>query len=94
MIKSNADLVSQNIDMGYIDLIIQKSFNLDQDAIIKFIENLCKVSKEELAHKENPRKFSLQRLVEVADLNMERIRFVWQNIWKILGDHFCMVGYH
>jgi len=67
---------------------------LDQDAIVKFIENLCKVSKEELENNENPRKFSLQRLVEVADLNMERIRFVWQMIWQLLSDHFCHVGSH
>ena len=59
MIKSNAELVSQQIDMGYIDLIIQKSFNLDQDAIIKFIQNLCKVSRDELSNQANPRKFSL-----------------------------------
>jgi hypothetical protein len=48
MTKDNAALVSQLDVEGYIDLIIQKSFNLDQDAIVKFIENLCKVSKEEL----------------------------------------------
>jgi hypothetical protein len=39
------------------------------------------VSREELADLDNPRKFSLQRLVEVADFNMGRIRFVWQKIW-------------
>ena len=56
------------------------SINLDQDAIICFIENLCKVSKQELSDAMNPRKFSLQAIVEVADLNMARIRFVWTKI--------------
>jgi brefeldin A-inhibited guanine nucleotide-exchange protein len=67
----------QHIDFNKIDLIIQRSVHLDPDAIIDFITNLCRVSREELEDMENPRKFSLQRLVEVADFNMGRIRFVW-----------------
>ena len=54
---------------------------MDQDAIILFIENLCKVSRQELNDTVNSRKFSLQALVEVADFNMARIRFVWTRIW-------------
>ena len=68
--------------------------NLDEDAIISFIQSLCKVSRDELANQSNPRKFSLQRLVEVADLNMERIRYVWSKIWSLLSEHFCFVGSH
>ena len=70
------------------------SINLDQDAIICFIENLCKVSKQELSDAMNPRKFSLQAIVEVADLNMARIRFVWTKIWQMLSEHFVWVGSH
>jgi brefeldin A-inhibited guanine nucleotide-exchange protein len=33
-------------------------------------------------------------LVEVADLNMARIRFVWNQIWKMLSEHFIQVGSH
>ena len=80
--------------MNKIDLIIQRSVNLDPDAIIDFITNLCQVSREELADLDNPRKFSLQRLVEVADFNMGRIRFVWQKIWQSLSEHFNAVGSH
>jgi brefeldin A-inhibited guanine nucleotide-exchange protein len=32
--------------------------------------------------------------VEVADLNMARIRFVWQKIWQMLSEHFIRVGSH
>lgn len=42
----------------------------------------------------NPRKFSLQALVEIADLNMVRIRFVWSKIWEMLSEHFVHVGSH
>jgi brefeldin A-inhibited guanine nucleotide-exchange protein len=67
---------------------------LDGDAIIDFISNLCRISLEELNDEENPRKFSLQRLVEVADFNMDRIRFVWNKIWQMLSEHFSGVGSH
>lgn len=49
---------------------------------------------EELDDEENPRKFSLQRLVEVADFNMNRIRFTWNKIWTMLSEHFSAVGCH
>lgn len=90
----NSELIVQSIDFTKIDLIIQRSVHLDPDAIIDFVTNLCQVSREELADPENPRKFSLQRLVEVADFNMSRIRFVWQKIWQALSEHFNVVGSH
>ncbi len=68
--------------------------HLDAEAIIDFITNLCLVSREELNDVDNPRKFSLQRLVEVADFNMGRIRFVWSKIWQTLSEHFSIVGSH
>jgi len=68
--------------------------NLDAEAIIDFITNLCLVSKEELMDVENPRKFSMQRIVEVADFNMGRIRYVWSKIWQTLSEHFSVVGSH
>jgi brefeldin A-inhibited guanine nucleotide-exchange protein len=30
----------------------------------------------------------------VASLNMNRVRFQWQSIWRTLGDHFTWVGSH
>lgn len=68
--------------------------HLDQDSIIDFIESLCKVSKEELSSPDYPRFFSLRKLVEVAEFNMERIRMVWQRIWRSVSDHFLVVGSH
>lgn len=55
----NSELIVQHIDLGQIDLIIQRSVNLDADAIIDFVNNLCLVSRQELNDLENPRKFSL-----------------------------------
>jgi len=42
---------------------------------------------------EGPRIFSLQRLVEVADYNMNiRPRLTWSQIWESMGNHFAKVG--
>lgn len=51
---------------------------------------LCDVSSTEVDSAE-PRIFSLQKLVEVAHFNMERIRFVWSQIWGVMADHFKKV---
>jgi brefeldin A-inhibited guanine nucleotide-exchange protein len=40
-----------------------------------------------------PRIFSLQKLVEVADCNMPvRGRIIWANIWRLLANHFTIVA--
>ena len=91
---ANCELIAQSIEISAVDQIFQSSINLDQDAIILFIENLCRVSRQELKDAVNPRKFSLQALVEIADLNMARIRFVWTKIWQMLSEHFVQVGSH
>jgi 16S rRNA U1498 N3-methylase RsmE len=49
----------QNIDLSKIDLIVQKTTQLEPEAIIDFISALVQVSSEELKDQENPRKFSL-----------------------------------
>lgn len=42
-----------------------------------------------------PRVFSLQKLVEVADMNMNiRVRVVWASTWKVLSRHFTTIGCH
>ena len=42
-----------------------------------------------------PRVFSLQKLVEVADFNMtSRSRLVWANVWEVLSRHYAAVGLH
>lgn len=42
---------------------------------------------------DGPSIFSLQRLVEVADYNMDvRPRLVWSQIWEIMGDFFAKAG--
>lgn len=52
-------------------------------------------SKDILGDMSQPRIFSLQKLVEVADFNMDsRGRIVWANVWGVLSHHFSALGAH
>jgi len=38
------------------------------------------------------RVFLLQKIVEVAELNIDRIKIIWTNIWNMLKEFFRKVG--
>jgi Sec7-like guanine-nucleotide exchange factor len=59
-------------------------------------ENGSKLGLKTSKHgEEGPRIFSLQRLVEVADYNMDvRPRIAWAQVWGIMADHFAKIGCH
>ena len=82
-----------SVNPSEIDYIFNISSSLDDQAIIYFVENLIEVSKEEI-WSESPRIFSLQALINVADVNMGRIRLVWSRIWNNLKEHFSHVCLH
>lgn len=67
---------------------------LDSDSIVEFVKGLCEVSREELWSGGSPRVYSLTKIVEVAHVNMQRIRIVWSRIWAVLADYFVAVGCH
>lgn len=90
----NSESVMQAIDPTQIDLLFNRSTSLPDGAIVHFVTQLAKVSKEELALVDQPRIFALQKLVEVADYNMNRIRLVWSRIWRVLSNHFIEVASH
>jgi brefeldin A-inhibited guanine nucleotide-exchange protein len=44
---------------------------------------------------DGPRVFSLQKLLEVADYNMNsRSRLSWAKIWELMANHFVVIGCH
>lgn len=73
--------------------IFHISDQLDGEAVVAFVRSLCTVSLEETAAR-SPRVYSLTKLVEIAHLNMSRIRFVWSRIWSVLADFFVTSGCH
>jgi brefeldin A-inhibited guanine nucleotide-exchange protein len=90
----NSEVVMSQIDSTQIDLLFNRSVRLDASAIIHFVRQLARVSQEELALADQPRKFSLQKMVEVAASNMSRPPAVWSQIWKVLRQHFVEVAGH
>ncbi|KAG0224594.1 Brefeldin A-inhibited guanine nucleotide-exchange protein 2 [Actinomortierella wolfii] len=77
-----------------IDKIFVNSTSLSGEAIVHLFKSICAVSLEEVEARNTPRMYMLQRIVEIADYNMVRIRFEWTQIWKILQSYFNAVGCH
>lgn len=76
-----------------MDRIFTKSAELtNSNAVVKFVESLCVVSRQEIESRCNSRMFSLQKLVEVAYFNMNQIRIVWTRIWHHMAEHFETVS--
>lgn len=89
----SSESISLHITPGEIDYIFNISSGLDDDIIIEFVTRLIEISREELWG-QHPRTFCLQALVNVADVNMNRMRYVWGRVWKTLRDHFSQAGLH
>ncbi|CAE6407293.1 unnamed protein product [Rhizoctonia solani] len=79
------------------DMVFSLSHYLSGTAIQDFVQALSDVSWEEIQTSglsEQPRLFSLQKLVDISYYNMNRIRMEWSNMWHILGEHFNRVCCH
>jgi brefeldin A-inhibited guanine nucleotide-exchange protein len=90
--KYNMERIAKEISTDEYEIIFNKTVLLDQESIVDFVKSLCEISREELANKDSPRIFSLQKVVEVAEFNMSRIRLVWSKIWNIISEHLTEVG--
>lgn len=80
-----------------VDHIFTNTANLNGEAIIHFVKALTHVSWQEIqssGQSDSPRTYSLQKIVEICNYNMTRVRFEWTNIWQVLGAHFNQVGCH
>jgi len=91
---ANSQYVMSQVDSNRIDDLFQKSASLDAGAIVGFVVQLVRVSREELVMPDKPRVFSLHKLIEVADLNMNREAAVWSQIWEPLSQHLIEVAAH
>jgi len=86
---------SKSNNLGF-DKIFAKSADLNDDAIVDFVRCLCNVAHEELFDQslEEPRQFSLHKIIEVAYYNMKRIKIVWSQLWQNMSELFIAVGCH
>jgi Sec7-like guanine-nucleotide exchange factor len=93
-----AAIIKKNIKAQQLDAVYTGALRLSDEAVVYFIEALCKISERELTEDE-PRKYSLGRLVEVISVNMtpdseyKRIRTIWPKIWQdFLFNHYMKFG--
>ncbi|OWZ09970.1 LOW QUALITY PROTEIN: Brefeldin A-inhibited guanine nucleotide-exchange protein [Phytophthora megakarya] len=99
----NAARVLSEIDQLASDRVFSSSASLSDQALQDFVVQLTVVSLSECSGVgpsgatggSPPRVFSLQKLVEVADMNMRtRSRMVWAATWQTLSRHFTTIGCH
>lgn len=99
----NAARVLSEIDQLASDRVFSSSVSLSDQALQDFVVQLTVVSLSECSGVgpsgtpggSAPRVFSLQKLVEVADMNMRtRSRMVWAATWQTLSRHFTTIGCH
>jgi brefeldin A-inhibited guanine nucleotide-exchange protein len=88
----NAEVVARDVDQVAVDMIFSKSGSLSGQAVVDLVQALCTVSAQELQEQPRPRTYSLQKLVEVAEINIGRLRYVWSKMWVHLSRHFISVG--
>ncbi|XP_074583100.1 brefeldin A-inhibited guanine nucleotide-exchange protein 1-like [Curcuma longa] len=88
---SNLNLLDQ-IGSFELNHVFTHSERLNGEAIVAFVQALCKVSMTELQSPTDPRVFCLTKIVEIAHYNMNRIRLVWSCIWHVLSEYFVSVG--
>lgn len=68
-----------------LNRIFVRSYKLNSEAIVEFVSALCTVAREELRVHGAPRVYSLNKIVEIAHFNMERIRYALSSTRRLLG---------
>ena len=77
-----------------IDLVFSNTAKLNPANILALTSALVTVSLETELLESPPRLFCAQRLVELADFNMGRIRLVWSKIWSLISPYFVRLALH
>jgi brefeldin A-inhibited guanine nucleotide-exchange protein len=90
VLKCVSELEKRSINLDndttvQIDRIFTSTANLSAPSLVHCVNGLCEVSAVELAEK---RSYSLKRIVEVAYYNINRIRFEFNQIFKLILSHF------
>ncbi|KAL7751070.1 guanine nucleotide exchange protein for ADP-robosylation factor [Sorochytrium milnesiophthora] len=86
----SSELRAQSLAIS-IDRLYTTSPKLPGQAVICFFSALCHISIEEIECGV-ARSYSLEKIVEMCHYNMQRIRYVWSRIWRLLQQHFNIVG--
>ena len=82
--------ICENVNLGLVDVFINQSGNLSPVNLLSLVEALINESLNfELG--EN-RLFCCQKIAEICDFNMGRIRIVWNKLWSIVSPYFVQIA--
>ena len=85
-LKNYELLIKYKFDLQ-CETIFSKTQTFEKDAILNFIQSLCQVSTRELEDYATPRVYSLRKLIEVCDFNIDRIQMEWAIMWKLISEY-------
>ena len=91
--KERMKKISKEITQNDFEKIFSKTLSFDSNTLIEFVNAMCEITKREFQNNSQTRIFFLQKIVEVAEINVfSRPRFNLNNIWKILSEFFIEIG--
>ena len=91
--KETMKILSKEITLNHFEKIMTKTLNFDSSTLIEFVNSMCDIAKFEFKNNGLSKIFFLQKIVEIAELNLfSRPRFNWNNTWKILSEFFVEIG--
>lgn len=88
------ELILLQVDPFLLDKVLGNSNSLNGETLLEVIDFLVESSRGELNETDNPRMFSLWKIIEIADCNMDRVRMIWTRLWKKLTEFFSEIGCH
>ena len=91
--KERMKKISKEITQNDFEKIFSKTLSFDSNTLIEFVNSMCDIAKREFQNNSQTRIFFLQKIVEVAEINLFiRPKFNLTNIWKILSEFFVEIG--
>ena len=90
--KENMKLITKSIPSNDYERIFPRTKNFDQISIMDFVQSLCEIAKKQFKNGQVTKIFFLQKVVEVAEANVKRNRYIWRNIWNLIGNFLTEVA--
>ena len=91
--RETMKILTKEITINNIEKIMMKTLNFDSSTLIEFVNSICDIAKYEFQNNGLAKIFFLQKIVEIAELNLfSRPRFNWNNTWNILSEFFVEIS--
>ena len=90
--KENMKTIAKEIQSNDYEKIFVKSIKLGRDSITNFITSLCTLAKKQFKEDNITKIFWMQKIVEVSELNLYRVKIEWSGIWPIIRDFLIDIG--